>query len=228
MAQDKNTLKVELDYLVDYTVGPENSGMTLTMGFDKSGRYVWSDFTMFQSIFENSLTRSTGMPNFFKDGKIHFILDTKTVTVYAHLSNENNAMFMKMNVEEMLDQQLFSTKSDSDKVIKKVGLVSKKTDEEITILDKVYKSYSVYPTNEINNPLTVVFDKKFPVNNKKLFGDFIQMIMSKVDDIDLNSIDLPKGVILYVKAKNEVILKATNVQKTSRTITINNTVEIKE
>ncbi|MGH1387781.1 hypothetical protein [Kordia sp.] len=224
VAQQKLTLKVELDYLVDYTVGPENSGITFTMGFDKSGRFLWSDFKMFQTILESSLNRSTGVPSFFKDGKTQFILDTKTLTVYVHLSNENNTMFMKMNIEEFFAAQI--PKSENEP--KEIMLLSEKTDEKITILDKVYKSYNVYPSTELNNALSVVFDKKFPVNNEKLFEGFISSVMNKVDNSTLKSIDLPKGVILHVKTKNEVLLKATNVQKTNRTITINNTLEIKE
>ncbi|MEM6721245.1 MAG: hypothetical protein AAF611_18100 [Bacteroidota bacterium] len=222
LAQDTSKLKVKLDYIVDYALGSEGKKDTIQVAYSKNGRYVWSNFDVFQSVFSKSFS-PFGPEKMFMGGKTNIIFDAKTLQLYFHFNNENNAMFMKVDFNDIIPQRYFNTEKQ-----KEIEFISEKLDEEITVLGKSYAVYNIYPTSESNNDLSAVLDKKYPVDNTMLFGNFFTLLMKKMDGDTVSSVDIPKGLILYLRNNTDQILEAIAVKKINRRITINNTLEIKE
>lgn len=218
VAQDKFT--ATFDYEVDYEiVGGIKGKDTIKVAFDKAGRYVWTNYAKLANDY--TFINQEYLPKF----SANIIYDVKQDKVYMQLNNKEYSFFFKMSLANILPKGSgFSESFD---------MIAAKTSNMTSIMGKQYPYYKIYPSNKTaeNDKINVVFDETYPIDNNSVFQGFIDILSDKKNNNTIIGLDLPKGLILQVASpspKEEVFFKAIAVKKISRTITINNTLEIKE
>lgn len=223
-AQEKFT--ANFDYEVSYEIPDGMKGKdTLTIAFDRTGRYVWTDFEKLLDRFSLMLPQENNLLT--EDMTLDIIYDSKTTKVYMNLNSGDFSFFMKMNLTAFLPGRVNPAPFKDS-----FSLLSEKSEDKATILNKEYPVYRVYPDNqpEEKNKINLVFAEEYPIDNDALLEKLFDLM---IDDENGGKIttNFPKGVILQFSGsspQNETILKAISIKKISRTITINNTVDTKE
>ncbi|PTX59796.1 hypothetical protein C8N46_108106 [Kordia periserrulae] len=222
----QETFTANFDYEVSYEIPNGMKGKdTLTIAFDKTGRYVWTDFKKLFDRFSIMLPQENNLMT--KDMVLDVIYDSKTTKVYMNLNSDNFSFFIKMNLTAFLPGRVNPAPFKES-----FSLLSEKSEDKATLLNKEYPVYKVYPDNlpEEKNKISLVFAEEYPIDNDELLRALFDLMIDDENDGKITT-NFPKGVILQLSGsgpQNEVILKAISIKKISRTITINNTLEIKE
>lgn len=224
VAQDQFT--ATFDYEVTYEIPDTTKGKdTIKIAFDKSGRYLWTDYSKISDRYAFLLSQSETLQE--DDMSINIIYDTETTKVYMNLYSSHFSFFMKMNLTALLPNRMASRPFSES-----FEMLTEKSSKKASLLGKEYPVYKVYPENfdGEKDKINIVFGEDFPVNNNTIFKSFLDLMTNDDNDAGIKT-NFPKGIILQVASpspKEEVLVKAINVKKVSKTITINNTLEIKE
>ncbi|MCH2196120.1 hypothetical protein [Kordia sp.] len=217
----QDTLSATFDYEVSYEIKDRTKGTdTIKVAFDKSGRYLWTNYSKIADGYSFMFLKpkNENLPNFLSS----IIYDTQSTKFYISIYNKELSFFMKVDLLSMVPKS-------PQEINEPINLIADKSSETIPVLNKERTIYKIYPSSEPEekNKLDVVFDVSYPVNNNIVFGGLFNTMFISDNELSVK-MDLPQGIILYVAEKNKPLLKAISIKKISRTITINNTLEIKE
>ena len=150
-AQEKT---ISLDYAVKYVIF--NSGKandTLTIGYDKEGKFLWTDYLKIGRSFAQTAFRNS--PNMAsKDIKTHIIFETETGDFYFMFKGGENTMFLKLRMEDIVPPM------SDDALDEEIFLISRKTDTRVELLNDVYYEHEIFDENDAASKIIAVFDQK--------------------------------------------------------------------
>lgn len=192
---------------------------TVSISFDKAGKYLFTDFPLLKDDFGASLFKGTELD--FSSAVTHFILDTEKMDVLFNIDFDANVMFVKMNIESFIPNS--ANPLDDD-----IELISEATSKTMTVAGKDYPTYFLYPISEPEDTLTLAIDTTRLVDNNKLIDQFLTLMLKETQSNGTISYNLPNGLILAVYSKQGIMIEAISVEDIDTTITISHSFKIKE
>ena len=213
---------ITIDYTVDYHIPKKNKTEvdTVSIGFDKSGRYLWTDSEFLAKDLGRSIFR--GKEELLKDAQIGIIIDTEKLTITLFFKSGDNDIYMNVALDAIIPISK-STKTENE-----FELLSEPTGETITVLDREIEVYSIYPSNKPNDTVYFALDKELEVNNSKLFNNFLSLFFASEANSQMKGLNFPNGLILNISDDGKTILEAHKLETTTKTITINHSYKITE
>ena len=211
---------VDIDYIVDYVV-PKKRALpadTISIGFNKDGRYVWTNYNKLALGLARSLIKNSSED--YTKAKSNIIYDTKDGSLLLTFEFKENLIFFNLNIETFLPP---SPESDSG-----LGLITEDVGETIEIIDREANLHNIFPGDQPNDVLTVATDQEYKVNNSKVFKKLFEIAFGMSDLTDDSTPQIPEGLILKVIEKERTLLEAIKVNTTKKTIKINYSFKITE
>ncbi len=214
---------IELDYIVDYVIAnkKKQSKDTISIGYDKSGKFLWTNYKELAKEFSKALFKNNS-ESILADSNSNLILETETADIIFSFENNNNVIFFKINLNAFIPIK------NNDAINEDIVLISEKTDQITTILNKEYNDYALYPDTEPQSKIFATFDESLPVNNNLLFQKFLELMMQKTNSQGSIASNLPNGLILKVNDGNTSLIEAIRINKSKKTININYSFKVTE
>ncbi|EDP69940.1 hypothetical protein FBALC1_10422 [Flavobacteriales bacterium ALC-1] len=218
-AQEKN---ITIDYTVDYIIPKKNTTQadTVSIGFDKNGRYLWTDSEYLAKDLGRSIFR--GKEELLKDAEIGIILDTEKLTITLFFSSGDNEIYMNVALDAIIPIR------NSNKPGETFELLSETTGDTIKVLDHEVEVYSVFPSNKPDDTIYIGFDKELKVDNTKLFDNFLSLFFAAEENSEMKALNFPNGLILNISDEGQTIIEAHKIDTNTKTITLNHSYKITE
>lgn len=215
--------KIEIDYVVDYVIPNKRkqSKDTISIGYDKDGKYLWTNYREFTKEFTNAFLQNSGETE-IPGSNSNLILETKTTDIFFNFEGNDIALFFKVNLNT------FIPVDKSDAINDHVVLVSEKTDRTSSIINSEFMDYALYADKEPESIIYANFDEDLPVNNNFIFQKFLELMMKKTDSEGSITTNLPKGLILKINDGNTTMLEAIKIHKEKKVIDINYSFKVTE
>lgn len=214
---------IEIDYIVDYLIPNKKKQTTdtISIGYDKSGKFLWTDYTELAKTFSKKLFKNNSEA-ILANSKSNLILETETTQLFFSFKSDDNIIFFKLNLNA------FIPINQNDALNENIVLVSEKTEQTTNILNNDYTDYALYPDNEPESKIYATFDETLPVDNNFLFHGFLELMLQKTSSKGSISSNLPKGLILKISDGNVNLIEAIKVTKGKKTIHINYSFKVTE
>jgi len=217
-AQEK---EIVINYTVEYLIPStrKKATDTVNIGFDKSGKYLWTNSKALAEDIGKSIFR--GNSKLMEAAELAIVLDTENMSVIMVFKSEGNEMFMNMELSKIMP---LPKNQDQDEF----ELISEDTGNSIEVAGKKASVYDVYPSNKPSEAISIAFDKSIPINNNKLFKRFFELIFAAEGSSSLLGMDFPNGLLMSVSNKGEIMMEAHKVDTKTKTININYSFKITE
>ncbi len=204
--------KIVLDYWVDYEIESKGKKDTITIGFNKSGDYVYTD----SELLSNSMKRAVfkGKNKDFKHSEMHVVLDLRNQLALFVMALDRNQFFMKMALENFM-APFPKGKAPLEGVTK---LHLDKTNNHINIEKKDYRLHHFYADTEADKKIDIAFSEKMKFDNGGIFNTLLMIAAGSEKQIEFPEIN---GVILYIAQKDKILIKAVKTYTNSKTLDIN-------
>ena len=192
----------ELDYKATYLI--ENSNKTITIMVGDNGKYLYSDS---KELIEKirPLFKVFGNFNSELESSSQVLMDMSTSFMLLKVKVDENTVWAHANLENIISRGRKIPDGS------KIKLVSAPLDEFITINNKEYRLYNVFPEDKPNDILIMAFDTDYKLDYNTYFNKI--MSYSTNDNV---KIDLPNGILVYVKEKSgKVLLKLLEIENQS-------------
>ncbi|WP_159090657.1 hypothetical protein [Aquimarina aquimarini] len=212
--------KVKIDYSVDYEIEKRGKKDTITIGFSKSGDYLYSDADLLGQGFKNSVFRRRNAD--FTNSELHTVFDIKNRFVCFLMSFDKNEFFMKMNIDDFIPPM--NNKSSFDKITE---FVLEKTDKQIEIENTSYDIHNFYFDSEPNEKIEIAYAKEIEFDNSVLMNSLYTMLTGKDGQSKIKT-PIINGVILYIASKRKTLFKAIKIDTNPKTLDINFSYKITE
>ncbi|BAO74482.1 hypothetical protein [Winogradskyella sp. PG-2] len=218
-SQEKN---ITIDYTVDYLVPKKNKTEvdTITIGFDKDGRYLWTDSEYLAKDLGRSMFR--GKEELLKDAEIGIILDTEKLKITLFFSSGDNEIYMNVALDAIVPIR------NSNKPSETFELQSETTGDTIKVLDRETEMYILFPSNKPDDSVYVGVDKELKVDNTKLFDNFLSFFFAAEENSEMKALNFPNGLILNISDDGKTIIEAHKINTNTKTITLNHSYKITE
>ncbi|WP_159025572.1 hypothetical protein [Aquimarina sp. Aq78] len=212
--------KIVIDYFVDYEIETKKKKDTITIGFSKNGDYLYTDSDALVKNFQRSVFKRRDAD--IKNSEMHIVFDIKQQFVYFLMSFDKNEFFMKMNVNDFIPST--RDKSPFDGITQ---FILEKTEDNIQIENTDYNIHQLYPDNEPEEKIKIVYSEDMKFNNSILMNSIYTMLSGSnvSEDIKIPKIN---GVILYLASKNKTLIKAVKTDSNPKTLDINFSYKITE
>lgn len=210
---------ITFDYTVDYEL-PNNRKQTIdtiTIGYEKTGRYLWSDFEGLAKEFAKDVFKKNNLEN--QDTESNIIFDSETTMVYVSLKMNKSLVYFAINLEDMIP-------SKSDPLNENVIISSTPTNQFFSLNDIEYPEYAVSPSVEPNQSVYVAINENYKVDNNKIFKKFLELMLAKTQSDGNIELDLPNGLIMSIRDNNQSILQAIKLDNAKKQIQINHSFKI--
>lgn len=211
---------VRIDYSVDYLIPSARTQKTdtVTIGFDKTGKYIWTDSEYLAKDLGRSIFK--GREDLSENSKLGIILNTETTTVQLFYSSGDNEMYMNMALSSLIPLPKGSEEE--------FELISKNTTKTINVAGHDAAVYEVYPSNDEAEKIKLGLDESFDINNNQLFKKLFQLFFAAEGSSSMNDINLPNGLILNISNQGEVLIEAYNINTKPKIFNINYSITVKE
>ena len=222
LSSAQQNLNIELDYTVDYLIPNKKKQQkdTLTIGFDKTGRYLWSNYDGLSDLFTKEIFRTKDIAE--KNVQTNVIYDSKTVSLILQVKVKDSYMFFSIKIDDLMPEDASEAFDDA------MVLMSSKTGENLELMGNQYPTYSVFPSNKPDDIIEISLDESIPINNNALFKEFIEIMLLKTKSKGKIDLDLPNGLILSIREKDKFELEAIRINKTKKKIQLNHNFQITE
>ncbi|WP_024768726.1 hypothetical protein [Aquimarina macrocephali] len=212
--------KIVIDYFVDYEIETKKKKDTITIGFSKNGDYLYTDSDALVKNFQRSVFKRRDAD--IKNSEMHVVFDIKQQFVYFLMTFDKNEFFMKMNVNDFIPST--RDKSPFDGITQ---FILEKTEDNIQIENTDYNIHQLYPDNEPEEKIKIVYSEDMKFNNSILMNSIYTMMSGSNASEDIK---IPKinGVILYLASKNKTLIKAVKTDSNPKTLDINFSYKITE
>lgn len=213
-----------IDYTVQYLINNNRKAEsdTITIGFEKNGKYLWSDYKGLSEQFATEIMPSIGS---IPEGASNFVYASEINKFYMAIYLGPLNLTMDMDIALALQGNF----NDSDQFNDNIVLESRKISETFKLDGKEYPEYEVYADIEPDSAMTFAVDESKEMNNTSLFMNFIQLMISTTQSSGNIQGEMPNGIILsIIDDKGITALKAINVDTNPRKISINNSFKISE
>jgi len=212
---------IKFDYTVTYEI--ENAGKandTILVSYNKEGTYIYTNAQIFtKNVFNEFLYYKTD----YSSASSNIILDTQSGELYFYLNFEESIFFFKTSINNFIPTDYNDISEDEETFI-----TSEKKKEKSMFFGKEYPIYSVFPTNEPEDAIDIVFDESIYINNNNLFNRLFNLMGDTMNKDKNMTIDIPNGIILAIYEKNENIIKAIDLNTNPFTINISHTFKIEK
>lgn len=214
---------ITIDYSVDYVIPKRNnqSADTITVGFDKAGRYLWTDSEFLAKDLAKSVFK--GNNRLLDAAKLNLLLDTENLSLQLFFNSGDNAMYMKLALSN------FFPIPKEEKKEKNVDLISEPLNDSVSVIGREGQLYDVFPSNDIDDKITIALEENMKVNNNKLFKQFFRIALAaEGSGTEINDLELPDGLILGIFDDDQTLIEAISIKEKVKTITINHSFNISE
>lgn len=210
---------ITFDYTVDYTVPNkrQQSIDTITVGYEKSGRYLWSNFEGLAKEFAKDVFKKSNFDT--KNSESNIIYDSETTMVYVSLKMNKSLVYFAISLEDIIP-------ANNDPLNEDIFINSTITSEVFSLNNNEYPEYAVSPSSEPNQSVMVAINKDYKVDNNKIFKKFLELMLAKTQSNGNIAIDLPEGLILSIRDDNQSLLEAIKLDNTKKQIQINHSFKI--
>lgn len=212
-----------IDYTVKYLIkNKEGTKDTVTVGFEKNGKYLWSDYKGIVKEFASKVMGDGNLPSDSSniiyssvDGKLYFFLDIDA---------------FKMTLETEIATMLLMPRDKESSMNEEVELKHEKTDQNFMFNGKKVAIYKVYPDSAPQNAIGMAIDTSYEVDNNFLFQNFLNVILNATSSKGEIIINIPNGIILSMTepSSNDMLIEAISIDTKSRKISLNNSFKISE
>jgi len=216
------------DFTIDYTVkylidnAKKATKDTITIGFEKEGKYIWSNYKGLAAEFASEIMPGLGA---IPDGTSNFVYASETNKFYMAVFLGPLNMMMDMDIAMVMQ----GTFSEDDKFNEKVVLESRQTSNMFSFNGGKYPTYEIYADVEPDSAMTFAVDESKEMNNSALLMSFIQLMISATDSSGDIQGELPEGIILSIMDSDKrPLLEAIDVDTKPRKISLNNSFKISE
>lgn len=213
-----------IDYTVKYLVDNAKKGTkdTVTVGFEKNGKYLWSDYKGIVREFTSKVLKDdsdipSGSSNIIyssADGKLYIILgiDAFKMTLDAEIAT------------------LLSNGNANSSMNKKTELKHEKSNKDFMFDGKKVAVYKIFPDTEPQNEIYMAIDTSYSLDNNFLFQNFMNIMLNATSSRGEIKINIPNGIILSMTGptSDKKIIEAISVHTKPRKISLNNSFKISE
>ncbi|MEH6535483.1 MAG: hypothetical protein V7719_03755 [Psychroserpens sp.] len=213
---------ITIDYTVDYVVPNKRKQTvdTLTVGYTKSGRYIWTDSKSLAKDLGKSIFRRN--PELLETADLGIIFDTEEGILMMCFESGKNKLFFNLELSTIIPDTMTL---DEDEEFE---LVSESTGEQITLLDKTATVYDIYPSNKVSEAISVAFDESVSINNNQVFKKIFEVVLASEGSSGMLGLVIPEGLIMRVTENERTLLEACNIDSTTKKIHINYSFKITE
>ena len=216
-SQEKN---IKIDYTVDYLIPRKSSNDTLSVGFEKNGKYIWTNskqlaIELGKSIFKNN-------PDLLDNSELGIVFDTENSVLMMLFKSGNNEFFFNFELGSIIPKKVNYNNSDED-----FELVSVNTNQTINLLNKVANVYDIHSATDNSDPITVAFDESVAIENSLLFKSIFELVIAS-EGGNFIGLDIPNGLILKVENKGKTLLEAYKISEKTKNLNINYSFKITE
>ncbi len=218
-AQEK---KITINHTVEYLIPSKrkNTTDTISIGFDKNGKYLWTDSKSLAKDLGKSIFK--GNNELLNSAELNIILDTEKMIVILFFKSGENEMYMNLELSKIVPIPQNSENQEQ------FELISENTKETINIANRKAVIYDIYPSNEVNEVISIAFDESIAIDNNKLFKKFFELVFASEGSSSLFGMDFPNGLMMHVSNNGEVMMEANKVDTKTKTININYSFKISE
>ena len=213
---------IEIDYVADYVI-PSNGNTkvdTISIGFSKNGKYLWTNYNDLALGLAKSMIKNSSED--FVNAKSNIIFNTEDGTLTLVFELNKNLIYFNLN----LDSFIPTNRGNNDE--KGLDLITEDTGETMTVLGKEIKAYTMFPSSNPNDTITMATDEDYDVNNNQIFKKIFEIAFQKSGFSDQTMPNIPSGLIMKIIEKNNTILEAIKVDNIKKTIKINYSFKITE
>ncbi len=214
--------EISLDYTVTYEIPSQkrNTVDTVSVSFNKKGTFLHTDARFIIDKFSAIVFKNKNVD--LSNASSSIIYDTNSSEVYMHFDIQNNIVYMKMNLDDIIPIENEGAFSDDVKII------SEKQKDDTFILNKSYATYVIYPDTEPNSRIQLVIDENHPVSNNTILKKFFELMLTKTNSEGSIDIDLPEGLILSVLQGDSSLIKAIDIDTDPLKINISHSFNIEK
>ena len=219
-AQEK---AITIDYTVKYLIpkkGNSSATDTITVGFEKDGKYIWTNSKSLAKDLGRSILRRNNQ--LLEESELAIIYDTENASLMMCFKSGKNEFFMNFELSAIIPGPM---PRDGEEEFE---LISENTKETISIAGRKATFYDVYPSHKEGEALSLAVDESTKVNNNLLFKKFFELMFASEDNSKMLGFNIPDGLIMKVENKGETMIEAHKVDTTQKTININYSFKIKE
>ncbi|MFT5890227.1 MAG: hypothetical protein ACI9Y7_000317 [Dokdonia sp.] len=213
----------KIDYTVKYLVeNKQGSKDTVSIGFEKNGKYLWSDYKGIVREFASKVLNDdndipSGSSNIIyssADGKLYIILDIDAFKMT--LDTEIAALLPGGNANNSMNE--------------KAELKHEKSNQNFMFDGKKVDVYKIFPNTEPQNEIYMAIDTSYSLDNNFLFQNFLNIMLNATSSKGEIKINIPNGIILSMTgpSSDKMLIEAISVDTKSRKISLNNSFKISE
>lgn len=214
---------IDIDYTVDYVVPNKRKKTvdTISIGFNKDGKYLWTNSNILTSEFGNSVFLG-GAKN-IDDAQFNLIYSVENGTFIILFKYGESVIYANLDIETIIPMD------EEDSFDENMNLVAEQINEKERVLDFDCSSYKLYPDSKPNEAITISVADDLESKNNVFFSKFINLMLRMTSSKGQINVDLPDGLILKVlDDEGSVLIEAINVENNKKTITINHSFKITE
>jgi len=212
---------ITIDYSVQYTIPSKYKKVadTVTIGFDKNGKYLWTDSEYLARDFGKSIFK--GKESLLQNAEMSIVFDTENGAIMLFFTSGKNEMYMNIELSSIIPLPENSEDNNFE-------LISESSNETITVAGREAVVYDVFPSNKESDKISLAFDESINLNNNKLFKKFFELIFAAEGSSTMEDINLPNGLLLRISSNNETMIEATQVDTKIKTLKFNYSFKITE
>ena len=213
-----------IDYTVKYVIDNAKKGAkdTITVGFEKNGKYLWSDYKGLAQEFAGEILPSI---KDIPDGAAHFVYSSEQGKFLIGLYLGSLNMIMDMDIQLIMSE----TTTQDDAFDEVVVLESRQTSRTYDMNGDIFPVYEIYPDIENKSIIKLALDESKAMDNNNLFQSFFQLMLTSTNSKGDIQGQIPDGLILsIIDQSDNVLLRAISVDDTPLKISINNSFKISE
>lgn len=214
---------IDIDYTVEYTIPNKRKKTidTISIGFNKNGKYLWTNSNKITSEFGNSVFLG-GAKN-IDDAQFNLIYSVENDTFIILFKYLESVIYANLDIETIVPMD------EEDSFDENINLVAEKINKKSRVLDFNCNSYKLYPDSNPNEAITIAVADDLESKNNVFFSKFVNLMLRMTSSKGQITADLPDGLILKVLDEEEsVLIEAINVDNNKKTITINHSFKITE
>lgn len=214
---------IDIDYVVDYAI-PNNRNEsidTVSIGFNKSGKYLWTNDEVLTKEFGKSVF--LGGANNLNDSDFNIIYDVEANQFIILFSFGKSVIYANLDVETIIPLNKEDGFDDN------FNLISELISDQEKLLSQSCSIYELYPESEPEDKLNILVANNLDCKNNVFFSKFVGLMLKMTSSKGEITTELPDGLILKAFDKDgSTLMEAVKIDDNKKTININYSFKITE